>query len=181
MSKIINAIVHAYIENTICFDIISKDGITTDMFEINKTNGLFVKCSINVRQIKSQIPAMFRSVSIAKNLDYYQNKICRDISSISDNEKIKLTLQKLRVIIIALFLKLNKLLIEIKTHTLSEHSHDIEEWNKNSEETLIITSFIMVNYQQRKTNIQKLDTLKRILEYLDTSNTAIDEQISYLY
>lgn len=181
MSKIIHAIVHTCIENTICFDIISKDGITTDIFEINKANGLFVKCSINVREIKSLIPAILRSVSIAKNLDYYQNKICHEISSISDTERIKLTLQKLRVIIIALFLKLNKLLIEIKTHTLSELSHDIEEWNKNSEETLIITSSILVNYEQRKTNIQNLDTLERILEYLDTSNAAIDDQISYLY
>jgi len=159
MSKIIHAIVHTCIENTICFDIISKDGITTDIFEINKANGLFVKCSINVREIKSLIPAILRSVSIAKNLDYYQNKICHEISSISDTERIKLTLQKLRVIIIALFLKLNKLLIEIKTNTLSELSHDIEEWNKNSEETLIITSSILVNYEQRKTNIQNLDTL----------------------
>jgi aspartate/tyrosine/aromatic aminotransferase len=181
MSKIIHAIVHTYIENTICFDIISKDGITTDMFEINKANGLFVKSSINVRQIKSQIPTIIRAVSIAKNLDYYQNKICHEILSISDTERIKVTLQKLRVIILALFLKLNKLLIEIKTHILSEHSHDIEEWNKNSEESLIITSSVLVNYGQRKTNTQNLDTLKRTLEYLDTSNTEIDDQISYLY
>ena len=181
MSKIIHAVVHRYIENSNCFDIIAKDGITTDMFEINKSDGLFVRASVNVRQLQSQIPAILQSVSIAKNLDYYQNKICHEISSISDTKRIKVTLQKLRVIIIALFLKLNKLLIEIKTNTLSELSHDIEEWNKNSEETLIITSSILVNYEQRKTNIQNLDTLERILEYLDTSNAAIDDQISYLY
>ena len=87
MSKIIHAVVHRYIENSNCFDIITKDGITTDTFEINKSDGLFVKASINVRQIQSQIPAILQSVSIAKNLDYYQNKICHEISSISDTEK----------------------------------------------------------------------------------------------
>ena len=66
----------------------------------------------------SQIPAILRSVSIAKNLDYYQNKICHEIPSIPDTEQIKLILQTLRVIIITLFLRLNKLMIEIKSNTL---------------------------------------------------------------
>jgi len=181
MSKIIHAVVHRYIENSNCFDIIAKDGITTDMFEINKSDGLFVRASVNVRQLQSQIPAILQSVSIAKNLDYYQNKICHEISSISDTERIKVTLQKLRVIIIALFLKLNKLLIEIKTQVSSGHIYNIEEWNKNSKETLIITSSILVLYPQGKAETQNLDTLKRILEYLGTSTSAIDDQISYLY
>jgi hypothetical protein len=181
MSKIIHAVVHRYIENSNCFDIVTKDGITTDTFEINRSDGLFVKASINVRQIQSQIPAILQSVSIAKNLDYYQNKICHEISSISDTEKIKVTLQKLRVIIIALFLRLNKLLIEIKRQVSSGHTYNIEEWNKNSEETLIITSSILVLYQQGKAETQNLDTLMRILEYLGTSTSAIDDQISYLY
>lgn len=181
MSKIIHAVVHRYIENSNCFNIIAKDGITTDMFEINKSDGLFVKASINVREIQSQIPALLQSMSIAKNLDYYQNKICHQVSSISDTERIKFTLQKLRVIIIALFLRLNKLLIEIKTQASSGHTNNIEEWNKNSEDTLIVTSSILVLYQQGKAETQNLDTLKRILEYLDTSTSAIDDQISNLY
>ena len=181
MSKIIHAVVHRYIENSNCFDIIAKDGITTDMFEINKSDGLFVRASVNVRQLQSQIPAILQSVSIAKNLDYYQNKICHEISSISDTERIKVTLQKLRVVIIALFLKLNKLLIEIETQVSTGHTQNIEEWNQNSKETLIITSSILVLYQQGKTETQNLDILKRILEYLVTSTSAIDDQISYLY
>ncbi len=180
MSKIIHAVVHRYIENPNCFDIIAKDGITTDMFEINKSDGLFVKSTINVRQVQSQIPAILQSVSIAKNLDYYQNKICHEISSISDTERIKVTLQKLRVVIIALFLKLNKLLIEIKTQVSSGHTYNIEEWSRSSKETLIITSSILVLYPQGKAETQNLDTLKRILEYLG-STSAIDDQISYLY
>lgn len=181
MSKIIHAVVHRYIENSNCFNIIVKDGITTDMFEINKSDGLFVKASINVREIQSQIPALLQSMSITKNLDYYQNKICHQVSSISDTERIKFTLQKLRVIIIALFLRLNKLLIEIKTQASSGHTNNIEEWNKNSEDTLIVTSSILVLYQQGKAETQNLDTLKRILEYLGTSTSAIDDQISNLY
>jgi hypothetical protein len=85
------------------------------------------------------------------------------------------------VIIIALFLKLNKLLIEIKTQVSSGYTYNLEEWNKNSEETLIITSSILVLYQQGKAETQNLDTLKRILEYIGTSPSAIDDQISYLY
>jgi hypothetical protein len=117
-SNLIRIIIQNYIESSNCFDIITKDGITTDQFAISRSDSLFVQVSLSIRQVHLQIPAILRSVSIAKNLDYYQNKICHEISSIPDTEQIKLILQILRVIIIALFLKLDKLMTKKKQTTL---------------------------------------------------------------
>src|SRR5213592_2616220 len=118
MSYIIRTIIQNYIENTKCFGIVDKDGISTDEFAIYRSDLLFVKASLNVRQTQGQIPSILGSVSIAKNLDYYQNKICHEIPSIPDTEQVKLILQKLRVIIITLFLRLNKLMVKLNQITL---------------------------------------------------------------
>ena len=114
--NLLRMIIQNYIETSKCFDIIAKDGITTDQFAISRSDSLFVQVSLSIQQVHLQIPTILRSVSIAKNLDYYQNKICHEIPSIPDTERIKLILQTLRVIIIALFLKLNKLMTEKKTN-----------------------------------------------------------------
>jgi hypothetical protein len=180
MSHLIRTIVQNYIENSNCFSIVAKDGITTDQFAIHRSDLLFVKASLNVRKMQSQIPAIFRSVSIAKNLDYYQNKICHEIPSIPDTEQVKLILQKLRVIIITLFLRLNKLMVEIKSDN-SMYNNYFLEWNRYSEEALIITSTILVGYQKGRTETKILDTIKKTLDYLGISMYMIDDEISYLY
>ena len=117
-SNLIRIIIQNYIETSNCFDIVAEDGITTDKFAISRSDSLFVQVSLSIRQVQLQIPAILRSVSIAKNLEYYQNKICHEIPSIPDTEQIKLILQTLRVIIITLFLKLNKLMSEKKNKRL---------------------------------------------------------------
>jgi hypothetical protein len=127
-----------------------------------------------------QIPAIFRSVSIAKNLDYYQNKICHEIPSIPDTEQVKPILQKLRVIIITLFLRLNKLMVETKSDN-SIYNNYFLDWNRHSEEALIITSTILVGYQKGRTETKILDTIKRTLDYLGISMSMIDDEISFLY
>ena len=120
-------------------------------------------------------------MSIAKNLDYYQNKICHEIPSIPDKEQIKLILQKLRVIIITLLLKLNKLVTEKKAnYSLLDDNHFLE-WNKYSEQVLIATSTIFVGYQQGRTETKILDTIKGTLDYLSISMSMIDDEMSYLY
>lgn len=180
-SNLIRIIIQNYIESSNCFDIITKDGITTDQFAISRSDSLFVQVSLSIRQVHLQIPAILRSVSIAKNLDYYQNKICHEIPSIPDTEQIKLILQTLRVIIIALFLKLNKLMTEKKTnYSLLDDIHFLE-WNKYSEQVLIATSTIFVSYQQRRTETKILDTIKETLDYIGISMSMIDKEISYLY
>ena len=122
MLNIIHAIVQNYIENSKCFPIVAKDGITTDQFAIHREDVLFVKASMSVLYVKIRIPAILGSISVAKNLDYYQCKICHEIPSIPDTEQVKLTLQKLRVIIIALFLKLNKLMAEIESENSDKYN-----------------------------------------------------------
>lgn len=173
-------IIQNYIETSKCFDIIAKDGITTDQFAISRSDSLFVQVSLSIRQVHLQIPAILRSVSIAKNLDYYQNKICHEIPSIPDTEQIKLILQTLRVIIIALFLKLNKLMTKKTNYSLLDDNHFLE-WNKYSEQVLIATSTILVSYQQRRTETKILDTIKETLDYIGISMSMIDKEISYLY
>ena len=173
-------IIQNYIETSKCFDIIAKDGITTDQFAISRSDSLFVQVSLSIRQVHLQIPTILRSVSIAKNLDYYQNKICHEIPSIPDTEQIKLILQTLRVIIIALFLKLNKLMTKKTNYSLLDDNHFLE-WNKYSEQVLIATSTILVSYQQRRTETKILDTIKETLDYIGISMSMIDKEISYLY
>ena len=179
-SKLIRLIVRNYVETSKCIPIISKDGITTDQFSIFQSDPLFENSALNVRQIRSQIPSIARSVSIANNLDYYQNKICHEIPSIPDTERIKLILQTLRVIIIALFLKLNKLMTKKTNYSLLDDNHFLE-WNKYSEQVLVATSAIFVSYQQRKTETKILDTIKETLDYIGISMSMIDKEISYLY
>ena len=179
-SNLIRMIIQNYIETTKCFDIIAKDGITTDQFAISRSDSLFVQVSLSIRQVHLQIPAILRSVSIAKNLDFYQNKICHEISSIPDTEQIKLILQTLRVIIIALFLKLDKLMTK-KTNCSLPHDNHFLEWNKYSEQVLIATSTIFVAYQRGRTETKILDTIKGTLDYIGISMSMIDNEMSYLY
>jgi hypothetical protein len=180
-SNLIRIIIKNYIETSNCFDIIAKDGITTDQFAISRSDSLFFQVSLSIRQVHLQIPTILRSVSIAKNLDYYQNKICHEIPSIPDTEQIKLILQTLRVIIIALFLKLNKLMTEKKTnYSLLDDNHFLE-WNKYSEQVLIAISTIFVGYQQGRTETKILDTIKGTLDYIGISMSMIDKEMSYLY
>ena len=180
-SDLIRIIIQNYIETSNCFDIVAEDGITTDKFAISRSDSLFVQVSLSIRQVQLQIPAILRSVSIAKNLDYYQNKICHEIPSIPDTEQIKLILQTLRVIIIALFLKLNKLMTEKKTNdSLLDNNHFLD-WNKYSEQVLIATSTIFVGHQQGRTETKILDTIKGTLDSIGISMSMIDKEMSYLY
>lgn len=180
-SKLISLIVRNYVETSKCFHIISKDGITTDQFAIAHSDPLFVNSSISIRQLRLQVPSILRTVSIAKNLDYYQNKICHEIPSIPDIEQIKPILQKLRIIIITLFLKLNKLMVEKNMNIPLEYDKYLVDWNKYSEQVLMATSTILIGYQQGRPEEKTLDTLEETLDYLDISMSLIDEKMSYLY
>lgn len=181
MFNLIHAIVQNYIENSKCFSIIARDGITTDQFAIQKVDILFIKASISVRNVKLNIPAILGSISVAKNLDYYQCKICHEIPSIPDTQRIKQYLQKLRVIIIALFLKLNKLMAETESENSDKYNKYFLEWNKYSEEILITTSAILIGYQQGRTETKNIDTLKDTMKYLQISMSLLDDEISHLY
>ena len=181
MSYIIRTIIQNYIENTKCFGIVDKDGISTDEFAIYRSDLLFVKASLNLRQTQGLIPSILGSVSIAKNLDYYQNKICHEIPSIPDANHIKIILQELRVIIIALFVRLNKLMAEIKSLSSNTYNKHLLEWNKHSDQILLVTSTVFIGYKQGKTESKILDTTRGTMGYLGTSMSSIDKEISNLY
>jgi hypothetical protein len=180
-SKLIRLILQHYIETSKCFLIISKDGITADQFAIAQSDLLFVNSSISIRDVRLKIPSITTTVSVAKNLDYYQNKICNEIPSIPDIEHIKSILQKLRIIIIALFVKLNRLMIDKVMNASLEYNKYLVDWNKYSEKVLIATSTILIGYQQGKTQEKIVDTIKETLDYLDISMSLIDEEMSNLY
>ena len=179
-SKLIRLIVQRYVETSKCLNIIIKDGITTDQFA-TVSDLLFVNSSISIRQVQLKIPSITTTVSIAKNLDYYQNKICHEIPSIPDVEQIKSILQKLRVIIITLFVKLNRIMVEKSMKGSLEYDKYLVDWNKYSEKVLIATSTILVGYQQGRTEEKAFDTIKETLIYLNISMSLIDEEMSYLY
>lgn len=181
MFNLIHAIVQNYIEKSKCFSIVARDGITTDQFAIQREDILFVKASMSVRCVKLSIPAILGSISVAKNLDYYQYKICHEIPSIPDTERVKQKLQKLRVIIIALFLKLNKLMAETESENSDKYNKFFLEWNKYSEEILITTSTILIGYQQGRTETKNFDTLEDTMKYLQISMSVLDDEISHLY
>jgi hypothetical protein len=180
-SNLIRRIMQNYVETSKCFNIIIKDGITTDQFATVKSDSLFVNCSFSIRQVRLEVPSISTTVSIAKNLDYYQNKICHDIPSIPDMEQIKSILQKLRIIIIALFVKLNRLMVEKDMKGSLDFDKNLVDWNKYSEKVLIATSTILVGYQQGRTDEKAFDTIKETLDFLEISISLIDEEMSNLY
>jgi hypothetical protein len=71
-------------------------------------------------------------------------------------------------------------MVEIKSDN-SEYNKYFLEWNRHSEEALIITSTILVGYQKGRTETKILDTIKRTLDYLGISMYMIDDEISCLY
>ena len=67
--NLLRMIIQNYIETSKCFDIIAKDGITTDHFAISRSDSLFVQVSMSVQRVRLQIPTILRYVSIEKNID----------------------------------------------------------------------------------------------------------------
>jgi hypothetical protein len=71
-------------------------------------------------------------------------------------------------------------MVEIKSDDSMNNNYFLD-WNRHSEEALIITSTIFVGYQKGRTETKILDTIKRTLDYLGISMYMIDDEISYLY
>ena len=78
-------------------------------------------------------------------------------------------------------MKLNKLMIENETNISLEYDKYLVDWNKHSEQVLMATSTILIDYQQGNREKKTLDTLKETFDYLDISMSLIDDEMSYLY
>lgn len=170
-------LINKYVENLDCFFAILSDGITSDNFMITKSDGLFLPTTLNV-QFKNRYPSLGKTFSIAKNLDYYQNKICQLVPSFPDSSSMKINLQKYRVIVIALLLRL----VEIIHTRLSEPS--LQEWNILADSVLISTSETVINSNSN----QSASSVKNITEinastflYLELDNKNLEKNISSFY
>ena len=168
-------LVSRYVENSNCFVAILSDGITSNDFVITKSDGLFLPTSLNA-QNKKRYPSLGKTFSIAKNLDYYQNKICQLVPFFSDSSNTKIDLQKVRVIVIAMLLKLVEI---IHTH-ISESR--LQEWNLHADSVLISVSEIVLHSNHDNSSDKVITEIRAsTLLYLEINNTNLEKQISNLY
>lgn len=128
-----NLLFKKYIESSNCFVAISSDGITSNDFIITRSDGLFLQTSLSIQDKKS-FSCLGRTFSIAKNLDYYQNKICQLVKPLPDTNDAKLNLQIMRVAIIAMLLRLVNII-----HTQVSESK-LVEWNRHADSVLTVVS-----------------------------------------
>ena len=175
LSDLAYAIVKEYLENSNCFAIISSDGITTNQFVISRSDGLFFPAALGVEE-KKKYESLGQTFSIAKNLDHYQNKICQLVPSLPDSYKMKLKLQSVRVIILAVLIKLVKI---IRTLT---SDYTLREWNKYADLVLVSASETLISLQQQTSvdNIS-IDNLVDALSYLGINRSSLEKQILNLY
>ena len=136
---IINNCLHKFDVNK-CHKLTIKDGITTDLFLLPKYADIFDQIEFDSSSMRKNIPSIGYSLSIIKNLDYYQDLICKMIPSLLDSNPLKIALQKLRFLIMAAFSKLSRLIIYM-------NKNGIDEWNKISKYLLEIVSSTIVSYR----------------------------------
>ena len=175
LSDLAYAIVKKYLENSNCFAILSSDGITSNQFVIRRSDGLFFPAVLSVED-KKKYESLGQTFSIAKNLDHYQNKICQLVPSLPDSYKMKLKLQSVRVIILAVLIKLVKII-----HTLTS-DYTLREWNKYADSVLSSASDTLISHQQQ-TGIENLfnENLVDALSYLGINRSSLEKQILNLY
>jgi len=125
---------------------------------------------------KKKYESLGQTFSIAKNLDHYQNKICQLVPSLPDSYKMKLKLQSVRVIILAVLIKLVKII-----HTLTS-DYTLREWNKYADSVLSSASDTLISHQQQ-TGIENLfnENLVDALSYLGINRSSLEKQILNLY
>jgi hypothetical protein len=96
---------YTVISQTKCTKFLERDGIAVPEFTINTFAGVFERLSIDARAAKKNSSMFGKIFSIAKNLDEYQYKICKQVPSMTDSP-VKVMLQKHRIAIAAAFAKL---------------------------------------------------------------------------
>jgi hypothetical protein len=175
LSDLAQKIIKKYIETSYCFSAISSDGITSSEFEVEKSDGLFRNCVLSTLE-KKKYPSLGKTFSIAKNLDYYQCKICNLVPGLEDESSMKSILQVMRVIIISALIKL----VNILNDLISESS--IGEWNLHSEMILIEASECVQSDVQSKLKFQTAEkVLESTLSYLEIDYPYLEGAIYNMY
>jgi hypothetical protein len=169
-----------FLANHNCTKIIVKDGITESYFVIEPHSNLFSKISIDVPKTKDRCPQIARSISIAKNLDFYQKNVCLEIKNIADKNIMKQILQKLRVMVISALAKLNDLILHFDS--IDKLRLALSEWNLHANVLLEIVSDYVTKFKgsafEKRLSHPKLSA---VLKYLNLSVKELNAEISMMY
>ncbi|HET9773867.1 MAG TPA: hypothetical protein VFP25_02680 [Nitrososphaeraceae archaeon] len=175
-SLILNNCLYKYdIKN--CYKLIIKDGIASDFFLIGKYANIFDAIEFHTVSLRKTIPSIGESISIIKNLDYYQDLICKTIPNLADNNPLKIILQKLRILIIGAFSKLSRLICCLD-------KNGIEQWNKISGSLLEIVSTTIVSYRSNnglENHQSALDKATSFFIFFGLDLERIDDALKDLY
>lgn len=175
-SLIINKYLYLY-DLKSCQKFITNDGITTDFFLVKEVNGIINQIKFQVTRKKREILSIGKSISILKNLDYYQNFICINLPQIPDNNPYKLEFQKLRILIIGAFSKLSRIIT-------SSQNDVVEKWNKISDILLSIVSNSVLSYranQNSKNSQEKKGQYLSLFEFLELDMKKIENALDCMY
>ncbi|MGB9168490.1 MAG: hypothetical protein WCB31_06150 [Nitrososphaeraceae archaeon] len=160
-----------------CYKLIIKDGIASDFFQVGKYANIFDAIEFHTLSLRKTIPSIGESISIIKNLDYYQDLICKTIPHLADNNPLKIILQKLRILIIGAFSKLSRLICCLD-------KNGIEQWNKISRSLLEIVSTTIVSYRSNnglENHQSALDKATSFFIFFGLDLERIDEELKDLY
>jgi hypothetical protein len=172
-------IVNKYIINDIkCHKVLSKDGVTTQDFVIDKIEGLFEGISVDVKLQRSRFPSIGSTSSIAKNLDEYQYIICSEVRSLPDSNSFKKELQKYRIIIMASFAKLISILYSLDSDT------DLIEWNRFAQAVLTQVSETRQRARVNQKRYEKANVtegLKSAFDFYGVSEEEVGKILQDIY
>ena len=178
MANLSQIIANKYIINDIkCHKLLSKDGITTQDFVIDKIEGLFEGISVNIKVQRSRFSSIGSTSSIAKNLDEYQYIICSEIRSWPDSNLFKKELQKYRIIIMASFAKLIPILSSLGSDT------DLKEWNQFAQVLLTQVSETRQRARVNQNGYEKSNSrvLKSAFDFFGISEEEVDSILQNIY
>ncbi|MGD1838613.1 MAG: hypothetical protein ACPKPY_11235 [Nitrososphaeraceae archaeon] len=182
INNIYSSIEDYLFSNSDCTKFCLNDGITSSDLHFYNNPGLWKENKINVKSLKNKHDEriMGKMLSILKNLDYYQSTLCKIIKDLSDRNSFKTLFQKIRYIILGLFLKLLNLL---NNKTSNEN---FSLWNQFSNKILITTSEIVPKYNQCEKfedhNFNyKLNKDLTIFSFIGLKESFIDEKLKKNY
>ena len=177
-NSLLNIIVQRlFYHNLQCRKLISSDGITTRNFTIDSLHGIFEGVSIDADLSRQNILSLGNTLSIAKNLDEYQFKICLEIPSIPDSDPIKLQLQKFRIAIIASFAILDMRLMS------SDVNNELRKWNSFATVLLKKTSEFVANLKANKSALENYgdSCLQETFEFFKVPIRDIEKALANIY
>jgi hypothetical protein len=178
-NSLLNIIVQRlFYHNLQCRRLISSDGITTRNFTIDSLHGIFEGVSIDAQLSRRNILSLGNTLSIAKNLDEYQFKICLEIPSIPDSDPVKLQLQKFRIAIIASFAILGMRLMS------SDANKELRKWNSFATVLLRKTSEFVTNLKANKRSVlENYDDshLQETFEFFEVPIRDIGKALANIY